>query len=171
MAHNPQRILLAYSIALTLIGSPLIFYGDEVAKKNDAAFFAEQVAHSGLHDTRYLVRGRMEWEKIEEELSDESVRLSVVVLSPSSSTKLTLFVSVLCCFGLFEKSHSPLHLVFSMAFVTCFVCVARVDNCLRKANFAFCMSGILFMFFLFPLSFFFFNCFHDLNLIYFCTFL
>jgi glycosidase len=44
LLHNDaRRILLAFSIELTLIGTPLIMYGDEVGKRNDVAFFDRAV--------------------------------------------------------------------------------------------------------------------------------
>jgi maltose alpha-D-glucosyltransferase/alpha-amylase len=70
LLHNDaRRILLAFSIELTLIGTPLIMYGDEVGKRNDVAFFDEQLARTGLNDTRYLVRGHLDWSAIEADLA------------------------------------------------------------------------------------------------------
>ena len=65
-----RKIRLAYSIMFTLPGTPIIYYGDEFAKVNDEAFYAERVAHSGYRDSRYFVRGRINWEKVEAELQD-----------------------------------------------------------------------------------------------------
>ena len=54
----------------TLPGTPIIYYGDEFAKVNDEAFYAERVKHSGYSDSRYFVRGRIDWHKVERELQD-----------------------------------------------------------------------------------------------------
>lgn len=71
LLHNDaRRILLAYSIELTLIGTPLIMYGDEVAKRNDVEFYNAERARTDLNDTRYLVRGPLDWTAIEKELAD-----------------------------------------------------------------------------------------------------
>ena len=68
---DERRILLAFSIILTLPGTPVIYYGDEFAKGNDIEFYNEMIAHTGKDDTSYLVRGKIDWNKLEEELSDE----------------------------------------------------------------------------------------------------
>ena len=65
-----RKICLAYSIMFTLPGTPIIYYGDEFAKVNDEAFYAERVKHTGYQDSRYFVRGRIDWEKVEAELQD-----------------------------------------------------------------------------------------------------
>ncbi len=63
-----RKIRLAYSIMLTLTGTPIIYYGDEFAKTNDDAFYQEMVARTGFPDSRYYVRGRIDWERVEFEL-------------------------------------------------------------------------------------------------------
>lgn len=67
---NPKKIKLAYSIMFSLIGSPIIFYGDELGKTNDEDYYREQFEKTGIKDSRYLVRGRINWNKIEKELND-----------------------------------------------------------------------------------------------------
>ena len=69
--ENPQKVILAYSILLTLPGIPIIYYGDEVAKQNSVPFFEEMLALTGYKDTRYFCRGRMDWNKIESQLQQE----------------------------------------------------------------------------------------------------
>lgn len=68
MHRNPDKIALIYSIMLTLPGTPIIYYGDEYGKLNDHAFYAEKIKETGKDDTRFLVRGRMDWEQIEKDL-------------------------------------------------------------------------------------------------------
>lgn len=68
--HDVRRIKLAYSIMFTLIGTPIIYYGDEIGKKNDLAYYNEMFELSGYKDSRYLGRGRMDWNQIEKDLKD-----------------------------------------------------------------------------------------------------
>jgi maltose alpha-D-glucosyltransferase/alpha-amylase len=70
MDKNPQKIALIYSIMLTLPGTPVIYYGDEFAKLNDLSYYKEQIQLTGKDDTRFLVRGRLDWEGIEVELKN-----------------------------------------------------------------------------------------------------
>lgn len=69
--RNPDKIGLAYSIMLTLPGTPIIYYGDEYGKFNDDAFYEAFRKETGKDDTRYFVRGPMDWEKTASELSDD----------------------------------------------------------------------------------------------------
>ena len=63
-----RKIRLAYSIMLTLTGTPIIYYGDEFAKTNDDAFYQEMLAQTGLPDSRYYVRGRIDWKQVDHDL-------------------------------------------------------------------------------------------------------
>src|SRR6056297_1465927 len=56
--EQPARIKLAYSIMFSLLGTPIIFYGDEFAK---------------INDSRYLVRGRIDWYEVEKKLKGETL--------------------------------------------------------------------------------------------------
>ncbi len=71
LGMNPDRILLAYSLMLTLPGTPVIYYGDETAKGNDKDFYNEMKAFTGKDDSRYLVRGRIDWPRTEAALADQ----------------------------------------------------------------------------------------------------
>jgi maltose alpha-D-glucosyltransferase/alpha-amylase len=70
MNRDPMKIALAYSLMLTLTGTPVVYYGDEFGKLNDDAFYQEQIKLTGKDDTRFLVRGRVDWETVEKELKD-----------------------------------------------------------------------------------------------------
>ncbi len=70
MNHDPQQIGLANSIMLTLVGTPILFYGDEFGKSNDEEFYTEMVEKSGYPDSRYFVRGHIPWGRVETALSD-----------------------------------------------------------------------------------------------------
>lgn len=65
-----RKISLAYSLMLTLTGSPVVYYGDEFGKLNDEEYYQEQIKLTGKDDTRFLVRGRVDWEKLAEDLKD-----------------------------------------------------------------------------------------------------
>lgn len=79
--RNPDKIGLAYSIMLTLPGTPIIYYGDEYGKFNDDDFYEAFRKETGKDDTRYFVRGPMNWEKTASELSDpESIASKVNTL-------------------------------------------------------------------------------------------
>lgn len=69
--RNPAKISLAYSIMLTLTGTPIIYYGDEFGRLNDEDFYAQFKLETGKDDTRYFVRGPLNWEKTEAELTDK----------------------------------------------------------------------------------------------------
>lgn len=67
--HDPAAILLAFSISFTLLGTPVIFYGDEFAKPNDDQFQREQEALTGYQDARYRVRGAVDWPAVDKALT------------------------------------------------------------------------------------------------------
>ena len=68
--RDPQRIGLAYSIMLSLPGTPIIYYGDEFGKLNDEDYYQEQIQLTGKDDTRFLVRGMIDWDDLNKELSN-----------------------------------------------------------------------------------------------------
>jgi maltose alpha-D-glucosyltransferase / alpha-amylase len=68
--RDPQRIGLAYSIMLTLPGTPIIYYGDEFGKLNDEDYYREMIKMTGKDDTRFLVRGKLEWNEVETQLEN-----------------------------------------------------------------------------------------------------
>jgi len=57
---------------LTLIGTPVVYYGDEFGKLNDESFYKEMIKLTGKDDTRFLVRGRVDWENLERELKNSN---------------------------------------------------------------------------------------------------
>lgn len=72
MQRNPAKIGLAYSLMLTLTGTPVVYYGDEFGKLNDVQYYEEQIKLTGKDDTRFLVRGRIDWENFDINLLDEN---------------------------------------------------------------------------------------------------
>ncbi len=67
---NISKMELAYSIMFTLLGTPIIYYGDEYAKGNDEAFYEAYSKETGYKDSRYLVRGPIDWIWVENEMED-----------------------------------------------------------------------------------------------------
>lgn len=71
MERDNRRIGLIYSIMLTLPGTPVIYYGDEFGKLNDEEFYKNQIKLTGKDDTRFLVRGRIDWDLLDKKLNDD----------------------------------------------------------------------------------------------------
>lgn len=65
-----RRVLQAYSIMLTLPGTPVIYYGDELGKGNDEAWFDYMTRITGHPDSRFYVRGPIDWAWADQQLSD-----------------------------------------------------------------------------------------------------
>lgn len=65
---DAQKIKLAYSMMLSLPGTPVLYYGDEFGKGNDEEFYKEMIQMTGKDDTRFLVRGKVNWEEVEAQL-------------------------------------------------------------------------------------------------------
>ena len=82
--RDVDSIGLAYSLMLTLLGTPVVYYGDEFGKLNDEDYYKEQIKLTGKDDTRFLVRGRINWEEMEKEVNDpESFHAKVYSLLTS----------------------------------------------------------------------------------------
>ena len=71
MKRNPQKIALAYSLMLTITGTPVVYYGDEFGKLNDETYYKEQIKLTGKNDTRFFVRGRIDWKWVGKELKNK----------------------------------------------------------------------------------------------------
>lgn len=78
MERDPARIGLIYSIMLTLPGTPVIYYGDEFGKLNDEEYYLEMKETVGKDDTRFLVRGKIDWKRVDAELSRPASYESIV---------------------------------------------------------------------------------------------
>lgn len=70
MGRDHRKILLAYSLILTLPGTPVIYYGDEFGKLNDEEYYEDMIRMTGKDDTRFLVRGKIDWPQLEKDLKD-----------------------------------------------------------------------------------------------------
>ena len=72
MKLNADRIELIYSVMLTLPGTPIVYYGDEFGKLNDEKYYSEQIALTKKDDTRFLVRGKIDWDELSTELKNKN---------------------------------------------------------------------------------------------------
>lgn len=88
LGRDHRKISLAYSIMLTLPGTPILYYGDEFAKLNDEEFFESYKKMTGKADSRYFVRGYLNWDEINEQLSDPKSLASRVYLSIKHQLKV-----------------------------------------------------------------------------------
>ncbi len=70
--EKAEKIALAYSIMLTLPGTPLVYYGDEFGRQNDETYWKQTMEETGYNDARYFVRGPIDWKSVDEKLSDEN---------------------------------------------------------------------------------------------------
>lgn len=78
MDMDPKKISLIYSVMLTLPGTPVIYYGDEFGKANDHDYYEKMKKQVGKDDSRFLVRGSIDWAKLEEDLNNpESIASKV----------------------------------------------------------------------------------------------
>lgn len=71
MKLNTDKIELIYSVMLTLPGTPIVYYGDEFGKLNDEKYYSEQIALTKKDDTRFLVRGKIDWDELSTELKNK----------------------------------------------------------------------------------------------------
>jgi len=75
LIESPARALLAHGILLGLAGTPVLYYGDEVLTPNNEEFNRAWSRRTGYTDSRNLVRGPLNWERIEQELSTPDSRV------------------------------------------------------------------------------------------------
>jgi len=85
--RDEKKIGLAYSIMLTLPGTPVIYYGDEFGKFNDENYYKEMIKMTGKDDTRFLVRGKIDWKKLESKLKNKKSFSSKVFSQLSTQIK------------------------------------------------------------------------------------
>jgi len=78
--YNPDLIRMAHSLLMSIIGTPIMFYGDEFAMTNDDDYYEEALKISGIYDTRNYNRGRLnnKWSHFEEKLEDKNSLTSLV---------------------------------------------------------------------------------------------
>ncbi|MBN2737829.1 MAG: hypothetical protein JXR70_12665 [Spirochaetales bacterium] len=57
MDYKAEKVLAAFSLLLSLPGTPIVYYGDEVAMLNSQDFFDLKCKETGVFDSRFLHRG------------------------------------------------------------------------------------------------------------------
>ncbi len=55
--RDPQWTILAFSLLFSLPGTPVLYYGDEIASTNNRRFYEEKARQTGFPDSRFLHRG------------------------------------------------------------------------------------------------------------------
>jgi len=70
--RNPDKIALAFSIMLSLPGTPVVYYGDEYGKLNDVEYYRDSIQKTGKKDSRFLVRGKVNWSELEKNLKQKN---------------------------------------------------------------------------------------------------
>ena len=70
LKNDARAIELAFSISFTLLGTPVVYYGDEFAKQNDDAYQQQQEALTGYKDARYRCRGPVDWAEVKKQLAN-----------------------------------------------------------------------------------------------------
>lgn len=88
MDNDVDKIALIYSTMLSLPGTPVVYYGDEFGKQNDEAYYHEQIKLTGKDDTRFLVRGRIDWDELEAQLKNPKSFSSQVYAKLSKMLKV-----------------------------------------------------------------------------------
>ncbi|WGS65224.1 alpha-amylase family glycosyl hydrolase [Marinitoga aeolica] len=72
MDKDIRKVLLSFSILFTTEGSPIIYYGDELALENDYEFYNTMTQKTGFKDSRFLNRGPINWDYVENKLKDKN---------------------------------------------------------------------------------------------------
>src|SRR6056297_628357 len=70
--QDVSKVLLAYSILFSIKGTPIIYFGDEIAMENDLKFYNKMNDKFGYTDSRYLNRGPFDEQKKETALKEPS---------------------------------------------------------------------------------------------------
>ncbi len=55
--RDPQKVLAAWSLLVSLPGTPILYYGDEIGMENNHEYFEAKSAETGFRDSRFLHRG------------------------------------------------------------------------------------------------------------------
>jgi maltose alpha-D-glucosyltransferase / alpha-amylase len=63
LGRDPDWTILAFSILLSLPGTPVLYYGDEVASTNNEQFYREKSRDTGYPDSRFIHRGPFDAER------------------------------------------------------------------------------------------------------------
>ena len=63
LGRDPDWTVLAFSILLSLSGTPVLYYGDEIASTNNEKFYREKSRDTGYPDSRFIHRGPFDGER------------------------------------------------------------------------------------------------------------
>jgi maltose alpha-D-glucosyltransferase/alpha-amylase len=58
--RDPDWTVLAFSVLLSLAGTPVLYYGDELAATNNESYYQLKARSTGFPDSRFLHRGPLE---------------------------------------------------------------------------------------------------------------
>lgn len=72
---NIDKICLIYGLLHSLPGTPILYYGDEIGLENNHEFFEAKSKETGFRDSRFLVRGDMDWSLAEKLQTTEATDL------------------------------------------------------------------------------------------------
>ncbi|MCX7023086.1 MAG: alpha-amylase family glycosyl hydrolase [Spirochaetes bacterium] len=81
---NPDKVILAYSLLFSLPGTPVVYYGDEIAMSNNDAFMDMMARKTGFPDSRFLHRGPFDEERAAMALRDPASAPGRVLAALSS---------------------------------------------------------------------------------------
>lgn len=70
MNKDYKKVLLAYSVLFSLHGTPINYFGDEIAMENNEEFYKKMTELTGYKDSRYFNRGPFDEEKMQKALTD-----------------------------------------------------------------------------------------------------
>lgn len=70
LGRDPNRALLAFSLLFSVQGTPVIYYGDEIAMLDDEEFWKARTARTGFADSRFFHRGPFDAARHAEALAD-----------------------------------------------------------------------------------------------------
>ncbi|MFA6506652.1 MAG: alpha-amylase family glycosyl hydrolase [Treponemataceae bacterium] len=57
LGRNPDRAIGAFALLFSLPGTPVLYYGDEIAMIDNEAYYEKTAAETGFPDSRFLHRG------------------------------------------------------------------------------------------------------------------
>ena len=70
MNKDYKKVLLAYSVLFSLHGTPINYFGDEIAMENNEEFYKKMTEKTSYKDSRYFNRGPFDEEKMHKALTD-----------------------------------------------------------------------------------------------------
>ncbi len=79
---------MANSILFSIIGTPILFYGDEFGMQNDEQFFKESYEKTQVYDTRYYNRGRVNWDAVLDNLKNPDSQESKIFFDIQRKLKI-----------------------------------------------------------------------------------